>query len=77
MDVEHQVLEVGVDACLGVDGGLLVCQQVVKLNDADCDGFELLGFEHDLLQNWVFYDLIGNNRGKVSRLCYIPPVIAV
>ena len=77
MDVEHQVLEVGVHACLGVDGGLLVRQQVVELNDANRNGFELLRFEHDLLQHGVLDDLVGNDCGEVACLCHIPPVVTV
>ena len=42
MDIEHQVLEICVDAGLRIDRRLLVRQQVVELDDADRDGFELL-----------------------------------
>lgn len=35
MDVEHQVLEVGVHTGLSVNRSLLIGQQVVELNDPD------------------------------------------
>ena len=77
MDVEHEVLQVGVHARLRVDGRLLVRQQVVELHDADGDSFILLRLEHHLLQCSVLDHLVCYNRGEVPRLCHIPPVIAV
>ena len=77
MDVEHQVLQVGVDACLGVDRSLLIGQEVVELDDADRDRFELLRFQHDLLEHRVFNDLVGDYGCKVTCLRDVPPIIAV
>ena len=77
MDVEHQVLEICVDAGLRIDRRLLVRQQVVELDDADRDGFELLSLEHDLLENGVLNDLVGDDRGEMAGLSDIPPVITV
>ena len=61
MDIEHQVLEICVDAGLRIDRRLLVRQQVVELDDADRDGFELLSLEHNLLENGVLDDLVGDD----------------
>ena len=77
MDVEHEVLQVGVHTRLGVDRSLLVRQQVVELHDADRDRLILLRLEHHLLQRCVLDDLIGNDRGEVARLSHVPPVVAV
>ena len=49
MDVEHQVLEVGVYTGLGINGRLLVSEQVVELDDSNRDCLKLLRFQHDLL----------------------------
>ena len=77
MDVEHEVLQVGVHARLRVNRRLLVRQQVVELHDADRDRLILLRLQHHLLQRCVLDDLIGNNRGEVPRLRHVPPVVAV
>ena len=77
MDIEHQVLEICVDAGLRIDCRLLVRQQVVELDDSDRDGFELLSLEHDLLENGVLDDLVGDDRGEMPGLSDIPPVITV
>ena len=77
MDIEHQVLEICVDAGLRIDRRLLVRQQVVELDDADRDGFELLSLEHNLLENGVLDDLVGDDRGEMAGLSDIPPVITV
>lgn len=49
MDVEHQVLEVGVHTRLRINGCLLVRKQVIELNDSNGDCLKLLCFQHDLL----------------------------
>ena len=43
MYVEHQVLQISVNGGQSIDCRLLVCNQVVKLNDADRDGLNFLG----------------------------------
>ena len=77
MDVEHQVLQVGVDACLGVDRGLFVGQQVVELDDSDGDRLVLLSLVQTHFEQGVFNNLVGNFSGEVTSLCHIPPIIAV
>jgi len=42
MDLVEQVLQVGVDTGLGVDGVLFISQEVVELDDTNGDGFKLL-----------------------------------
>ena len=77
MDVEHQVLQVGVDTCLRINCGLLVSQQVIELYNADRNRFKLLSFEHDLLQDWVFNHLVSYDSCEMASFCNIPPVITV
>ena len=77
MDVEHQILQVGVDTGLRVNGGLLISKQVVELDNADGDGFKLLGLEHDLFEHGVLDYLVGHDGCEVARLRNVPPVIAV
>ena len=77
MNIEHEILQVGVDAGLCIYCGLLVRQQVIKLDDTDRNSFILLGFEHYLFQTGVLNDLIGDDCCEVTCFGYIPPVIAV
>ena len=77
MDVEHQVLKIGVDAGLCVNSCLLVRQKMVKLHNTNCDCLKLLCFEHDLFQNWVFDYLIGYYCCEVSSFSHVPPVVTV
>ena len=77
MDVEHQVLKIGVDTGLCIDGSLLVRQKMVELHNTNCNCFKLLCFEHDLLQNWVFDYLISYYCRKVSSFSHVPPVVTI
>ena len=77
MNVEHKILQVGVNAGLCVYGGLFIRQQVVKLDDAYRNGLKLLGLEHHLFQTWILYDLIGDDRSEMTRFSNVPPVITV
>ena len=77
MDVVHQILQVCVHARLRINSRLLVCKQVVELNDANRYGFKLLSLEHELLQDWVLDHLVSHNCRKVSSFCHIPPIITV
>jgi len=77
VDVEKKVLKVGVDACLGVNRGLLVCQQVIELNNADRDCFKLLRLEQLHLEMRIFQHLVGDHRCEVARFRHIPPIITV
>ena len=49
MNVEHQVLEVGVHTRLRINGRLFVRKQVIELDDSNRDCLKLLRFQHDLL----------------------------
>ena len=77
MNIEHEILQVGVDAGLCIYCGLLVRQQVIKLDDTDRNSFIFLGLEHYLFQTGVLNDLIGDDCCEVACFGYIPPVIAV
>lgn len=77
MNVEHQVLQVGVYTRLRVDRRLLVRQQVVELHDTNSDDFLLLRFEHLMFQYGVFDDLVGDDGCELARLRHIPPVVTV
>ena len=77
MDIEHQVLQVSVDTGLGVNRGLLVRQKVVELDYSDRDRFKLLCLEHDLFEQGVLNDLVGDDRCEVPGLCDVPPIVAV
>jgi len=77
MDIEHQVLQVGVNTCLSINCSLFVGQQVVELNYANRNCLELLSFQHNLLQDWVFNHLVSYNSCKVACFSHIPPIIAV
>ena len=77
VNVEHQVLQVGVDACLSVNSGLLVGEQVIELNNSDRDGFELLGLKHNLFKHGVLDYLVSYNCREMARFRHIPPVVAV
>ena len=77
MDVEHQVLKIGVDTSLCINSGLFVCQEMVELHNTDCDSLELLCFEHDLLEYWVFDYLISYYCGEVSCLSHVPPIVTI
>lgn len=56
VDVEHQILQVGVHASLCVDSGLFVGEKVIKLDNSDRDCLKFLRFDHLILQHGVFYD---------------------
>ena len=77
MDLEHEVLQVGVHARLRIDGVLLVGQQMVELDDADRDGLQFLRSEKGLSEVGVFQHLVGDDGGNMASFCDIPPVIAV
>ena len=77
MDVEHQVLKIGVDTGLCINSCLFVCQEMVKLNNANCNCLKLLSFEHDLFQDRVFDYLISYYCCKVSSFSHVPPVVTV
>ena len=77
MDVEHEVLQVGVDTRLCVDCCLLIREQVVELHDTDRHRLVFLRLQHHLLQRLVLDDLVGDDRGEVTRLGHVPPVVAV
>lgn len=77
VDVEHQVLQVSVDTCLRINGGLLIRQQVVELHNANRDGLVLLRLEHNLFQDGVLDDLVGDNQREVACFSHVPPVVAV
>ena len=77
MDVEHEVLQVGVDTGLVVHCGLLIRQQVVKLYNADCYGLVFLGAHHLVFQDWVLDNLQSHNRGELASFSDIPPVVTV
>lgn len=77
MYVEHQVLQISVNGGQSIDCRLLVCNQVVKLNDADRDGLNFLGLQHDLLQKRILEDLVGDNHAEMSSFSDVPPVVAV
>ena len=49
MNVEHQVLQICVNARQRVNRGLLIGNQVVELHNTDRYCLQLLGFNHDLL----------------------------
>ena len=77
MNIEHEILQVGVDASLCIYCGLLVSQQVIKLDDTDRYSFILLCFEHDLFQTGILNDLVSDDCCEVTCFSNVPPVIAV
>ena len=77
MDIEHQVLQVGVNTCLSINCSLFIGQQVVELNYANRNCLKLLSFKHDLLQDRVLNHLVSYNCCKVACFGNIPPIIAV
>ena len=77
MNIEHEILQVGVDASLCVYRGLLVGQQMIKLDNTDRNSFILLGLEHYLFQTGVLNDLISDDCCEVACFSYVPPVITV
>ena len=77
MDLEHEVLQVGVHTRLRIDGVLLVGQQMVELDDAYRYGLQFLRAEERLSKVAVFQHLVGDDGGDVASFCDIPPVITV
>ena len=77
MNIEHEILQVGVDASLCIYRGLFISQQVVKLNDTDRYSFILLSFEHDLFQTWVLNYLVSDNRSEVACFGNVPPIVTI
>ena len=77
MNIEHEILQIGVDASLSINCGLFVSEQVVKLDDTDRYSFILLCFKHDLFQLWVLNDLVSDNCSEVARFGDVPPIITV
>ena len=77
LDLEHEVLQVGVHTRLRIDGVLLVGQQMVELDDADRYGLQFLRAEERLSKVAVFQHLVGDDGGDVASFCDIPPVITV
>ena len=77
MYIEHEILQIGVDASLSVYRGLFISKQVVKLNDTDRYSFIFLCFKHDLFQTWVLDDLVSDDCCKVTCFSNVPPVIAI
>lgn len=77
LDLEHEVLQVGVHTRLRIDGVLLVGQQMVELDDAYRYGLQFLRAEERLSKVAVFQHLVGDDGGDVASFCDIPPVITV
>ena len=77
MNIEHEILQIGIDASLRIYRSLFVSQKVVELNDTDRYSFILLSFEHDLFQTRVFNDLVGDDCCKVACFSNVPPVITI
>ena len=75
MNVEHQVLQIGVNARQRVNRGLLIGNQVVELHNTDRYCLQLLGFNHDLLYKRVLNHLVCHNHRKVAGFSHIPPVV--
>lgn len=57
VDIEQEVLQIGVDVGFGVNGGRVGHEQVVELHHSDCDCLELLALQHHLLQMRILYHL--------------------
>ena len=77
MNVEHQILQVGIHTGLRINRCLLVCQQVIKLHYSDRYSLEFLRLQQNLFQGGVFDDLVGHDGGEMTGFCNIPPIIAI
>ena len=77
MNIEHEILQIGIDASLRIYCCLFVSEQVVELDDTDRYSFILLCFEHDLFQTWVFNDLVCDDCCEVACFGNVPPVITI
>ena len=77
MDVEHEVLQIGVHTRLVINRGLLISQQVVELHDANGYGFILLSLHHLVLENGILDDLVCNECRQLTCVCHIPPIVTV
>ena len=77
MNIEHEILQIGVDASLSINCGLFVSEQVVKLDDTDRYSFILLCFEHDLFQAGVLNYLVSDNRSEVACFGNVPPIVTI
>lgn len=75
MNVEHQIFEVGVHRCLGVNGRLFIGQQVIELHDTDSDHLVLLRAQDSGLKRLVFYHLVRHGANEVPCIGHVPPVI--
>ena len=77
MNVEHEILQVGVHTCLVIDSGLLIGEEVVELDDSNRNSFIFLSLHHLMFEHRVLDDLEGYYRRELSSLCHVPPVITV
>ena len=77
MNIEHEILQIGIDAGLRIYCCLFVSQKVVELDDTDRYSFILLSFEHDLFQAGVLNYLVSDNRSEVACFGNVPPIVTI
>lgn len=72
----NEILQIGVDARLGVDGFLLAGQKMKELHDTNRDGLIFLRLDHELPQLDVSDQLAAYCAVYVRALRQVPPVFA-